>query len=89
MVSQPLKIIIHFILSFDIPDQLKKHKLDTSGRKDVLQRRLKAHIRCQKLKEQGEEDTLTGQRNCYYDYYLVIDFEATCDDSQNQGTYRL
>lgn len=73
----------------DIPGQLREHKLDTSGRKDVLRRRLKAHIRCQKLKEQGEEVMLAIQRNLYYDYYLVIDFEATCDDRQNQATYRL
>ncbi|XP_050713231.1 3'-5' exoribonuclease 1-like isoform X3 [Eriocheir sinensis] len=71
-----------------LKSRLREHKLSTSGRIDVLRRRLKAHLRAQKLKEQDEEDKLTIQRNLYYDYYLVIDFEATCDDRQNQATYR-
>lgn len=74
---------------YDIPGRLREHKLSTSGRTDVLRRRLKAHIRAQKLQEQDEEDKLTIQRNLYYDYYLVIDFEATCDDRQSQASYRL
>lgn len=67
---------------------LREHNLNSSGRKDVLRRRLKAHLQHQKLKEHGEEDEAANQRNLYYDYYLVIDFEATCDEHQNQTTYR-
>ncbi|MPC19030.1 3'-5' exoribonuclease 1 [Portunus trituberculatus] len=72
--------------------QLKSHlrelNLETSGKKSVLQKRLKSHIGQQKLKESGKEDETASHRNLYYDYYLVIDFEATCDEHQNPATYR-
>lgn len=84
--SHPLKYVC-IQLFYDTSGQLKEHRLSTSGGKDVLRRRLKAHLRSQKLKEQDDE-MLTIQHNPYYDYYLVIDFEATCDDQQNQTTYR-
>ncbi|XP_064077564.1 3'-5' exoribonuclease 1-like [Macrobrachium nipponense] len=54
-------------------DQLKKRlrqfNLDTSGSKSVLQQRLKSHYKRKVFKE----------NECHYSYYIIIDFEATCD----------
>ncbi|KAG7172300.1 3'-5' exoribonuclease 1-like [Homarus americanus] len=58
---------------------LRSFKLDTNGRKDVLQKRLKTHYRLKRLKEENIVDPILIQQR-YYDYYVVIDFEATCDD---------
>ncbi|XP_068238980.1 3'-5' exoribonuclease 1-like [Palaemon carinicauda] len=54
-------------------EQLKKRLrqfcLDTSGTRSVLQQRLKAYYKRKVFKE----------TECHYSYYVVIDFEATCD----------
>ncbi|XP_063885772.1 3'-5' exoribonuclease 1-like [Scylla paramamosain] len=71
-----------------LKSHLRERNLDTSGKKLVLQKRLKSHVCQQKLKESGKEDETASHRNLYYDYYLVIDFEATCDEHQNPTTYR-
>ncbi|XP_072261340.1 3'-5' exoribonuclease 1 isoform X2 [Pyxicephalus adspersus] len=63
----------------ELKAKLTELKLDTRGVKDVLRKRLKNYYKKQKLtrilpKDSSEVDT-------YYDYICVIDFEATCEDS--------
>lgn len=64
-------------------DQLKARlrslHLDTHGKKSVLQKRLKTYYKVQKLQEENIEDP--GFRQLYYDNYVIIDFEATCDNT--------
>ncbi|XP_071533420.1 3'-5' exoribonuclease 1-like isoform X2 [Panulirus ornatus] len=67
----------------ELKSTLKALKLDTRGRKDVLQRRLKSYHREQKLGDEDNENP-SNRSNYYYDYYMVIDFEATCDASNAQ-----
>lgn len=56
--------------------------LSTRGTKEVLQRRLKAHAKKQHLKE-NNIDSKSSEK--YVDYYLVIDFEATCEEVNPPG----
>ncbi|XP_077992732.1 3'-5' exoribonuclease 1-like [Glandiceps talaboti] len=64
----------------ELIEKLSDLKLDADkGSKDVLRKRLKAHVKKQMLAQAGleiEEDTAY---NCPFDYLLVIDFEATCE----------
>lgn len=90
-VYRELSILNGKINKLNVPQlrsRLREHNLEISGKKHVLQKRLKSYIRQQKLKESGKEDETAYHRNLYYDYYLVIDFEATCDENQNPATYR-
>ncbi|KAM3938427.1 3'-5' exoribonuclease 1 [Leptodactylus fuscus] len=57
----------------ELKAKLTELKLDTRGVKDVLKKRLKNYYKKQKLKEPSDSS--------YYDYICVIDFEATCEDS--------
>ncbi|KAF7696969.1 3'-5' exoribonuclease 1 [Silurus meridionalis] len=52
-------------------------KLDTRGVKDVLKKRLKSYYKKQKLKQSAS----LGADDSYYDYICVVDFEATCEES--------
>ncbi|KAL7844021.1 hypothetical protein SRHO_G00225600 [Serrasalmus rhombeus] len=53
-------------------------KLDTRGVKDVLKKRLKNYYKKQKLKQSAAAG---GPGDTYYDYICVVDFEATCEES--------
>ncbi|XP_051956726.1 3'-5' exoribonuclease 1-like [Xyrauchen texanus] len=53
-------------------------KLDTRGVKDVLKKRLKNYYKKQKLMHSAAAD---GNSDVYYDYICVVDFEATCEES--------
>lgn len=55
--------------------KLSEFKLETTGVKDVLKKRLKNYYKKQKL--------MLKESNCadsYYDYICIIDFEATCEE---------
>lgn len=54
-------------------DNLKQLNLETSGRKEVLSRRLKNFHKEKALNKTIESD---------FDYVCVIDYEATCSDTQ-------
>lgn len=64
-------------------DQLKKRlkqlNLDAGGAKGVLQKRLKSYYRREDLKEP----------DYHYKYYVVIDFEATCDVQPNHFRHEI
>ena len=49
------------------------------GVKEVLKKRLKGYYKKTKFQKAGFKPV----GGAYYDYYLVIDFEATCDDSNS------
>ncbi|XP_054843293.1 3'-5' exoribonuclease 1 isoform X2 [Eublepharis macularius] len=61
--------------------KLAEFKLDTRGVKDVLKKRLKNYYKKEKLMHKQPAD---GEN--YYDYICIIDFEATCEES-NQPEY--
>ena len=50
--------------------------MNCRGVKELLKKRLKAYYKRTKFQKAG----LKLGRGAYYDYYLVIDFEATCDE---------
>ncbi|KAJ8287070.1 hypothetical protein GJAV_G00046690 [Gymnothorax javanicus] len=58
--------------------KLAELKLDTRGVKDVLKKRLKSHYKKQKL---TQAVLAGGPTDTYYDYICVVDFEATCEES--------
>ncbi|KAL6469743.1 hypothetical protein MHYP_G00208620 [Metynnis hypsauchen] len=53
-------------------------KLDTKGVNDVLKKRLKNYYKKQKLKQSAAAGEPS---DAYYDYICVVDFEATCEES--------
>lgn len=63
-----------------IPARLRAFGLDTYGKKTVLQKRLKTYYRNKKFGEESLDNPDILQ-NRYYEYYVVIDFEATCDEA--------
>ncbi|CAH1783949.1 unnamed protein product [Owenia fusiformis] len=60
----------------ELRKQLTKLKLDSRGVKEVLKKRLKNHNMRLKLR-QAEVQPCSGV-DTFYEYLLVIDFEATC-----------
>ncbi|KAL5021002.1 hypothetical protein ScPMuIL_000157 [Solemya velum] len=62
-------------------DELKKKlgdlRMDTRGVKEVLKKRLKSYYKRKKLMKAR----INTSGNCIYDYLLVIDFEATCEEN--------
>jgi len=48
-----------------------------SGQKDVLKKRLKSYFKRKYIIRPG----IGGSKQSHYSYYLVIDFEATCDEN--------
>lgn len=57
-------------------------KLSTKGTKEVLKKRLKSYSKKQHLKENNVEAT---RKVGYVDYYIIIDFEATCEQTNPPG----
>lgn len=53
--------------------------MDTRGRTDVVRRRLKEYFKYQKLESSGL------YKNNNVDYFVVVDFEATCEERNPQG----
>ncbi|XP_067114414.1 3'-5' exoribonuclease 1 isoform X1 [Osmerus mordax] len=62
----------------ELRSKLAALKLDTRGVKDVLRKRLKSHYKKLKLMQSVAEG---GSTDTYYDYICVVDFEATCEES--------
>ncbi|CAH2292487.1 3 -5 exoribonuclease 1 [Pelobates cultripes] len=62
----------------ELKTKLAEYKLDTSGVKDVLRKRLKNYYKKQKLTHVVLKDS--SSQDTYYDYICVIDFEATCEE---------
>ncbi|RNA33870.1 3 -5 exoribonuclease 1 [Brachionus plicatilis] len=59
----------------DLVESLDKLKLDSSGKKEVLVKRLKSYYK---------ESNVEAEK-CKYDFIGVIDFEATCTEVQNKN----
>jgi len=57
--------------------------LFTSGQKDVLKKRLKSYFKRKYISRPG----IAGQKQLHYSYYVVIDFEATCDEKSHNYNY--
>ncbi|ESN99940.1 hypothetical protein HELRODRAFT_113361 [Helobdella robusta] len=63
-------------------EQLKVLHLNTKGVKSVLKRRLKSYHKRKLLASlNGNINLKFNPGQALYDYFLVIDFEATCDDN--------
>ncbi|ELT98575.1 hypothetical protein CAPTEDRAFT_130678 [Capitella teleta] len=61
----------------ELKERLESLHLNSRGVKEVLKKRLKAHYKRHRLQTEG----LSTEDPQYYDFYLVVDFEATCEDS--------
>ena len=53
----------------------RDEKIDSSGKKPLVQQRLKNYFKNKMLKEVG-----LLQKRDRYDYFVVVDFEATCEE---------
>lgn len=87
-----LIVFLFYLLSFSmtsiipLSEKLRSLRLDQRGNREVRKNRLKSYYRTEKLEEAYKKDPKIELYK-YFDYYLVIDFEATCDAGNSQ-TYR-
>lgn len=66
--------------------QYKAHvSLFGSGQKDVLKKRLKSYFKRKYITRPG----IAGPRQPHYSYYIVIDFEATCDENSHNYPHEI
>ncbi|XP_075060716.1 3'-5' exoribonuclease 1 isoform X2 [Mixophyes fleayi] len=65
----------------ELKSKLIELKLDTRGVKDVLKKRLKNYYKKQKLTHTLAKDS--SNTDTYYDYICIIDFEATCEETND------
>ena len=56
-----------------------------SGQKDVLKKRLKGYFKRKYISRPG----IAGQKQLHYGYYVVIDFEATCDEKSHNYPHEI
>ena len=56
-----------------------------SGQKDVLKKRLKSYFKRKYISRPG----IAGQKQPLYSYYIVIDFEATCDENSHNYPHEI
>ncbi|KAL7632760.1 UNVERIFIED_CONTAM: hypothetical protein RMT77_016884 [Armadillidium vulgare] len=68
---------------YDLQVKLKRNKLDQRGKKDVLRKRLKMFYKKKLLTESNVKDP--NGVNFEHKYFVVIDFEATCDVGQSES----
>jgi len=61
----------------------KLEQIDSSGKLNTVKQRLKSHFRNKMLKEAG---LMKPSIHRTFDYFLVVDFEATCE-SKNLSSY--
>ncbi|XP_065648373.1 3'-5' exoribonuclease 1 isoform X2 [Hydra vulgaris] len=73
---------INKMTNIELLEALTYLKLGTKGTKEILQKRLKAQVKKQHL---AENNLVANPKSCYVDYYVVIDFEATCDEPNPSG----
>lgn len=69
----------------ELQDKLAELKLDARGSKDILQKRLKMHFKQRKLMKAKIKPPV----ECTYDYVIVIDFEATCQENNYNYTHEI
>lgn len=75
---------------FELSKCLKDLKLDPSGKKEVLIKRLKSyqkqlHLNRENLSVRNHDTTQAAKNVPTFDYICVIDFEATCDEVNKQN----
>ena len=56
-----------------------------SGQKDVLKKRLKSYFKRKYVSRPG----IGGRKQQQYNYYIVIDFEATCDENSRDYPHEI
>lgn len=56
-----------------------------SGQKDVLKKRLKSYYKRKYIIRPG----IAGPKQQHYRYYIVIDFEATCDENSHSYPHEI
>lgn len=61
---------------------LADKNMNNHGKRDTLKRRLKEHIKVEKLVEAG---LMEASENRNVDFFVVIDFEATCEERNPPG----
>ena len=66
----------------ELKNKCKSLHLDCYGKRDPLKRRLKEHFKVQMLVEAG---LMEPKANPNADFFLVIDFEATCEEKNPPG----
>ncbi|XP_059090591.1 3'-5' exoribonuclease 1-like [Tigriopus californicus] len=66
----------------DLKQKCKQNNLDCHGKREAVKRRLKEYYKAQKLIEAG---LLEPSVNRNVDYFVVIDFEATCEERNPPG----
>jgi len=54
----------------------KEEGIDSSGKRNLIQQRLKSYFRAKMLREAG----LISKSAKGFDYFVVVDFEATCEE---------
>ncbi|CAL1538274.1 unnamed protein product [Lymnaea stagnalis] len=67
--------------------KLAEYRLNTSGVKDVLKKRLKNYYKRQKMAQCNR--ALTDDEKMKYDYLVVIDFEATCSETNENFIHEI
>lgn len=55
------------------------------GQKDVLKKRLKSYFKRKYIIRPG----IGGPKRPHYSYYIVIDFEATCDENSHNYPHEI
>jgi len=56
-----------------------------SGHKEVLKKRLKSYFKRKYISRPG----IPGRKQPHYSYFLVIDFEATCDENSRNYPHEI
>lgn len=74
---------INRMSKIELGAKLAELKLETRGVKDVLKKRLKSYYKKQKLMQTVQTESITN--DTYYKYICVVDFEATCEESNPPG----
>lgn len=67
----------------DLTEALEYLKLSSKGTTEVLQKRLKSYTKKQYL----TEAEIRSDQKKYTDFYIVIDFEATCEEPNPPGFF--
>ncbi len=66
----------------EMKEKCKSLGLDCSGRREAVKRRLKEHLKVQRLVSAG---LMEAKVNRNADYLVVVDFEATCEERNPPG----
>nr|CDP92306.1 BMA-ERI-1, isoform c [Brugia malayi] len=69
---------LHFMTTTEMQKELKKAHIDSRGKRNQLYSRLKKCFR-KDFTIIKNADPLRSKTNIFYDYFVVIDFECTCE----------